>query len=382
MYAMALVAIAPFQIAYAQELRMYSLLVFAFSVYFFAFLKLAQGDARWHAVLVMGISGAVALYSQSIALFTWLVPDVYISFNRDGRLLKRLIGGQVISLMLFAPWLGVLASQWTNVQHAYWTTRPGLVEVIQLLLAFTTYQPLPTWLLPIALFLSLAVCSFLIFELGRIRNPSSTLILIALGTLIPPLLMIVLSYIIRPVFIVRAAIFSALAFSIWMAWWLTRLRSEWFRRVIGIVWVALVAVSLAFQSSYDGFPRVPFQAADAYLDAHMQSTDVIVHDNKLSYLPMHFYDRSLPQLWLADPVGAGSDTLSLETMRVLQISPTDLNAAINGHARVWFIIFQTAIDEAEREGHSPGNLAVLDARMNRVDATSFGDLRIIRYEAR
>jgi mannosyltransferase len=375
-YAMLLVAVAPFQIAYAQELRMYSLLAFSFAVFTFAFLKLINGDARWRTVLVLGLSGAVGLYSQSIAVLTWVVPDIYLLVRRDWRLLKPLLAGQLLSLVLFLPWLGVLATQWINVQHSYWTTSPGLVEIIQLFLAFTTYQPLPIWFLPIALFVTLAVVAFILVELTCGRRPS-TLGLIVMLVIIPPLLMIALSYIIRSIFVVRAVILSSLAFSILMAWWLARIKVNSVRWIILFAWLVVVGVALVFQFSYDEFPRPPFKTADEYLRAQLRPGDVIVHDNKLSFFPMYYYDQTLAQVFLADPPGAGSDTLALATQQAMQLFPSSFEDATAGKSRVWFVIFQNAIDEAQ--GNHP-NVRWMEGHYQRVATQHFNDLVVLEYQ--
>jgi len=62
--------------------------------------------------------------------------------------------------------------------------------------------------------------------------------------------------------------------------------------------------------------------------------------------------------------------------------PIEFDVAVRGRARVWFVIFQTAIDEAAQEGRAHGNLSRLDALMQRGYVVAFGDVRIYRYETR
>jgi mannosyltransferase len=412
--AMFLVALAPFQIEYAQELRMYALLEFSLLVYFFAFvrpahirqsivgLKAAKPDAsgwddrgsaladfrafsqriRFADVMLLAASGAAALYSQSLAVLTFVVPDVVVLLRRDRRTAKYLLVGQGLALLLFAPWLVVMLGQFVNVQHAYWTGRPGLVEGLQLLLAFTTNQPLPDWFLPLALFVSLAVAAVLALEMVRVlrRRAAPELVLLAALVVVPPFLMFALSYVIRSIFVVRAVIFSSLAFALLLGWLIARIPNLLARRVVIASSLAVVAVALLFQYNYAEFPRPPFQVADAYLGANARSGDVIVHDNKLSFFPMYFYDRGLLQAWLADPPDAGSNTLSPETMRVLGIVPTAVADATHTATRVWFVIFQRAIDEASSDGVTQANLAWFNQHYRQVGLQRFNDLDIYLYE--
>jgi hypothetical protein len=62
--------------------------------------------------------------------------------------------------------------------------------------------------------------------------------------------------------------------------------------------------------------------------------------------------------------------------------PVDFETALRGSRRVWFVIFQTAIDQAVEDGIPHGNILRLDATMACQEVVSFGDLRLLRYETR
>ena len=71
---------------------------------------------------------------------------------------------------------------------------------------------------------------------------------------------------------------------------------------------------------------------DARGHAHHQPGDVIVHSNKLTFLPTHYYDRSLPQDFVADEPGSPSDTLAYPTQQALGLFATsDIATATLGH---------------------------------------------------
>jgi len=67
---------------------------------------------------------------------------------------------------------------------------------------------------------------------------------------------------------------------------------------------------------------------------------------------MYYYDRTLPQKFIADPIGSGSDTLALPTQEVLGLyAISDLQIATSGAKRVWFVIFDRAVDEYKPNPH-------------------------------
>lgn len=370
----------PFQIAYAQELRMYALLELALLGYFYSFVVLLDGEHPFPMVIALALTGAVALYSQSLAILTWVVPDLVLLFRRDVRSLIRLGIAQGVTLFIFAPWLIVIGAQAAGIQNSYWTTRPTLVDVLQLLIAFTSNQPLPGWFLPLALFLTLMVDATLALEIIRSGRRTTREVWVTVSfAALPPFLMFALSFVMRPIFIERAVILSSLAFVILLGRLVSRIRRRGWDMVAAVLAIAFVAVPLAFQYDYTDFPRSPFSTADAFLSKRIQPGDLVLHDNKLSFFSMHYYDRSLPQSWLADPLSAGSNTLAPETERVLNIQPVSFDAA-QGKSRIWFVIFQRAIDEARDQGVKQANLAWLDDHYQRVSEERFRDLNVYLFE--
>ncbi len=296
----------------------------------------------------------------------------------------KLIVGQALGALLFVPWLFYVPTQLAKIQRAFWTQPPGLADVLQMLVVFTTYLPLPTILFGAALFVSLAIFGIAALELTRLVRrgaPPALGMLLALA-LVPPALMFALSYLMRPIFVPRGVIASSLAYYALLAVLAARAPR------VGQIAIAVIACIVAlgtlpfFYTAWGEWRRAPFDQADRFLRAQAQSSDLILHDNKLSFFPMRFHDRALPQVFLADPPGSSNDTLAPASQAAMNLFPVELDAAMRGRARVWFVIFQTALDQAAEEGHPHGNLSQLDAAMQRRGVTSFGDLRIFLYETR
>jgi len=236
----------------------------------------------------------------------------------------------------------------------------------------------------------LLVLAVVAFELIRRRTahglqlsfPTPYSLLLSL-TLTPILLTFLVSQI-RPVYIVRALLPSALMY---------------YTLVVGVLlvgsapkpvkWglllpsVVIVAASLVNHYSYAQFPRPPFDEVAAYLRARYQPADVIVHSNKLTFLPTHYYDRSLPQAFIADKPGSPADTLAYPTQQALGLFATpDIATATQGHERVWFVIFRRALDEYHAAGYSDHpHRAWLEQHYTLVSVTSFNDLDVYEYES-
>lgn len=393
----AIVAIAPFHVYYSQEARMYALLGFSAITMTYFFVRAWVGGSWGHWV-VFSILGAMTLYAHNLGftfvagldlwvLWAWLRPGAPRWRNLRPALLSHLL-----IVGLFAPWLAVMPSQFSKIQQAYWVEQPGIVKLIQTILIFHfayDNQSFSRWLLPPALFFSLLVLVVVAFELvrrgaasgPRLSFPTPYSLLLSL-TLTPVLLTFFVSQI-RPVYIVRALLPSALTY---------------YTLAVGVLVVgsvpkpvkwglvlpsaAIVAVSLVHHYSYAQFPRPPFDEAVAYLRENHQSGDAIVHDNKLTFFPCHYYDRDLPQAFMADPPGSGSDTLALPTQEALGLLASQtMEEATAGSQRVWFVIFQRAFAEYEGLGYpQPPHKAWLEERYHLVETMTFNDLNVYLYE--
>lgn len=394
-----LVAVSPFQIYHAQELRMYGLLCLTGLAYIYSFANIwlrrrprleteslssysPTTRLEWRLWAALILTGALSMYTHNLALLTLAVPNFVAIVYKDLRLLKRLILAQIAILALFAPWLLLLPQQLAKIQRAFWTPRPGLVEIIQTLMAFTFNQPLPSWLFPLALYASVAIFSLVAYEtaveLKRKSQPS--ILFVLLLVLVPPAIMFCLSYFMRPIYVPRGVIVSSIACYILAARVLSKIRRA--ALVVGVMTpvVALTVVALSFQYYYDEFPRSPFKATMAHLRQTKLEGDAVIHDNKLSYFPCHYYYRELEQYFIADVPESPNDTLAPDTMQAMGIHPTTLQRATENRQRFWFVVFQRALDEAREAGIRDTNKAWLDAHYTLVTLNRFNDLNLYLYE--
>lgn len=382
------VALAPFHIAYSQEARMYAQLGFWSALAFLAFVQYRHSQRKsWWLVFV--IAGAASLYSHNLAFVGWVALGIWSIIDairmRTWHLLRATVLAGTTMVVLWSPWLIVVPSQFGKIEQAYWVPVPSLVTFLQTLLVFTfdfDNATAPRTLFPVLLFGALILPIFLMLEIRRHTHTKvrASLAFAATMAVLPIALLFLLSQW-RPVYIIRVLIPAFIWYAILVSWLITStpLLTRW---VLSLFLIIIVTALLPTYYAYTEFPRSPFDQAAQMLRAQIQPGDVILHDNKMSFFPMYYYDRELEQTFLADPAGSGSDTLAIPTQRALNLYATSLETAIEGKSRVWFVIFQIAIDQASETGQWHSNLSRFDAMMNRRQVQECGDLRIILYEAR
>jgi hypothetical protein len=144
--------------------------------------------------------------------------------------------------------------------------------------------------------------------------------------------------------------------------------------------VVTMVGSLGVHYTYVGFPRPPFQKAVAYLQAHVEPSDGVVHTNKLTYLPMHVYAPDLPGVFLVDPPGSPQDTLAYPTQEALGLFATStVTEAVGKAERVWLVYFPREMEEMQVMGSEHPALIWLESRFALAGQEHFGDLVVAFY---
>ena len=383
-------AISPIHIYQAQEVYIYTLLVLGLVLYAYSFIRIWQADKRssegkanWFDWLGLAAGGVIAMYSHNLAVFTLIVPNIWLIIRGEWKKLFKLILAQFVIFAFALPWLMLIPGQVSKIQAAFWIPRPGLVELIQTVVVFCAAIPLPGIWQGIAIVISIEVLVFTCLGLYQRRKESGaeTGLLFSFAVL-PPLMIFLISYVMRPVFVPRGFLFSSIAYfglvGLVAASKTSRI-SGWFA-LGGFVLASVIAIP--YQTTYHRFPRSPYQKAIETIRPLVEEGDVIVHDNKLSFFPSYYYAPQLPQQFLADEPGAHNDTLAPATQQAMNIFPKpDLPAAIGESKRVFFIVFEKAIQEYRAMGYPDHpNLAWLRQRYRLAQQWHFEDLIVYLFD--
>jgi 4-amino-4-deoxy-L-arabinose transferase-like glycosyltransferase len=352
--AMLLAALAPFPIHYAQEIRMYSFLSMWLLLATYSYQR-ASKIRNWRWWVLFSISAAFAQYTHNLAAF-YLVPLALSPFlQKDWKTFRSVVLAGFGALVLYLPWLIQLPSQFAKIQQAYWVERPDISKLLTLLLVYITNTPLPDQLIAAALAVALIIVIIGLLQtvkMARQSDAQSGLWVFYLS-FAPPLLLFLFSQW-RPVYIERALIASGTVFTIWLAWVLTKTNlSNVTRYTLSALILASFALGIYQHVTYRDFPYGPFKELNLSLRERIGSQDVIIHSNKLTFIPAIYYDSQLPQEFIGDPPGSRVDTLAPATQEVLGIQgQTDIETAIEGAERIWYIIYQRSLDEYRAGGLS------------------------------
>ena len=375
-------ALAPFQVHYAQEIRMYSFLAMWLLLATYAYQR-ASKTGNWRWWILFSVSAALAQYTHNLAAFYLIALALLPIIQKNWQALRAVMLAGVGALILYFPWAIQLPAQFSKIQSAYWVERPDVSKLFTLLIVYLTNTPLPTVL--VAGVLAIALIIVIIGFIQTIRYSRQTKAKDGLWlfylSFAPPILLFSFSQW-RPVYIERALLPSGAVFCIWLAWVIkkTNLPSVAQYTLLGLLGVSSV-LGIHQHVTYHDFPYGPFRQLDLSLQERMEPQDVVVHSNKLSVLPAILFDRKLSQSFIGDPPGSRTDSLASATQQVLGIkSESNIQSATRNAERVWYIIYERSIEEQKAIG-SPTlpDLEYLDSQYDLKSEETWDGLRVLLY---
>ncbi|MCZ7544110.1 MAG: glycosyltransferase family 39 protein [Anaerolineae bacterium] len=370
-----LVAIAPFHVEYSQEARMYALMALWLLLATWCLVRGWRDPRAWRWWVGFAVFAALSMYTQQLAAFYLVALALFPMAARRWDVCGRVIAAGLAALALYLPWLANLAGQIGYISGAYWVPKPDLFQAFRTLfvltMPFVNVLSLPVFAVAVAVAL-LAVLSVLLRAYRARAALDWRAGMVLWLAFAPPALMFVVGQFL-PIYLQRAMLASALVFYVALACLLVeRGVPPRLAGALAALWLATAGFGLALHYTWDTIPWPPFDRAAAYLTQSYGPGDAIVHSDRMTLLPMLYYERALPGMFIADPVAPGSEVLALEMQRALGIQETPcVQAAVRGAARVWFVIYHG------REA-SP-SLTWLRDNFAQSDVMAFNDLDVYRF---
>lgn len=385
--AAAFIAISPVHVFYGHYVRMYGLLLLLGLLASYFFVRWLQEGRKWDAICFTLCAGA-SLYVHNLAVLLIMSLDLLWllgwSWRRDGlaSCIKTLAAIHAALFIVYLPWLTYLPGQLDKVARAFWIPVPGVTELVRTAIVFHFHLPLPTASLGVATFLSLLLIWLTGYEAQRRwrAEPTirSSLLALAILAVAPIALMFLVSQV-QPIYVERAVLISSAAYYLLLAAALAWLPMRRLAFGLSVAFCAGVMLANLYQYLYQEFPRSPLYEVGSYLARQAAPTDYVLHDNKLSFFPVHFFQPNIPQGYIADPPGSPNDTLAAGTQDALGLWPTTPEEAVKGHKRLWLVLFQRALRESEGVGAPLPSKLWLEQHYPEEARVTIGDVELYLY---
>jgi hypothetical protein len=279
---LALFALSPFQVHYAQDARMYPLLQLAVLGAIVAawdrrwwWLALCLTVALWthnYGLFYTAVIGLLAL-ARELALPVWMAHD-------DGRIesganLKAVVVAVAAPLILWLPWLGVLRFQMHALSGGYWIPPLSLGQALYPVYALFWGSTLPERVVGIAALVVYAAVAFALFKSLRLKQ-HRVLLWLVLG---PFLLAAAVSFAWKPIYLFRGFIGVVAPLCLLLGWAITE-GTSWRRTAwAGLMLGPLMLLSLANRAPALGTLTGENGRALAVITAGWQDGDIVYHGN-------------------------------------------------------------------------------------------------------
>ena len=336
-----LTAIAPFQVYYAQETRMYSLAALGSTLSAWFFWRLLRSETnlrerRWRLWTGYVLTTAIALYSHYYAFFV-LAAQVSLILAMHWRKPAHLVRWLTVFTLLavvYIPWsaaqMSFLGNKASTRYEEYSLAFLGRIiwrTIAALSLGLTIRPLLTVYLMPGFLVLLMAGLMRILRRGEGIRWGHWLVIL----WLVAPL---ILAWVVNPVmpfFHPRYLLICAPAWAILLAAGLRQIgmchRAIW---AMGLIFV-IAASTYALQSYYfdETFHKGQYGRMMAYVKSHAQQNDLLLLNNPLQMGLFDYYQ----------PTGVEARYLSRDALIDAERTDQELSHLTAGHARVWLVMF-------------------------------------------
>jgi mannosyltransferase len=283
-------ALAPFQVYYAQEARMYGLAIALSAGILWAFLQGVRGGSRgaWWVYSVFTALGLYVHYYIALvvlALHLWLLLDR----GHARQASPTLLVADGLAVLAFAPQLAqfrVEAGEFLS--DARWRVVPSPLEPLRTLHYLLFGHIMPLWIVPLGLFLTLSLLAFGVLWIWRRRDTRAGVFLLVV--LIPVVAVLIVSLSVTPVYVERSFAVVTPALMVLLARGIAIVPRRSPMPYLGTALAALMVVGTALHCVRVDPAKPPIRQAVAAVVHEMQATDVVLHLQDASYLSALYYE--------------------------------------------------------------------------------------------
>ncbi len=273
------------------------------------------------------------------------------------------------------PWLPAWLQQTARVQSGFWSAAPSPLALFTTPYLFLFSNTVPVPLVPIALFVGLALLAFALLASVRSSLISRSSLLFPSLTFLFPLSSLIFFSFFRPLFVERTLLPASFGLYLLLAWAIVHAPPRKLVLSFAAILVALQLISITNYQLQPAVQKPPFRSAARAVAAQFRAGDVIAHTSDSSALAFIYYAPELPSYFLAGDPDYASQTVRASEGRAAGLDPRALDAILRAGSRVWVVV---ALDHNEQ--YQRARVAELGARLRRVRAEAVGEIDILLYE--
>jgi mannosyltransferase len=343
-----LTAVLPFHVYFAQEARLYALVVFLSALMLWSFVR-AWRSAGYLPWLGLGFLVALNLYAHYFAIFTLTVLHLFVLLvrPRDWRRWRGMLLADLTTLVCVVPLLPSALAQTRQVVTHFWLPSPSPLEPFKTLDYLLFSHTGPVSLVPVALFLTLSIFTLVVWTAVCSRGETRQWLLLLVGLVLAPIISILLlSWIAGPVYLDRSFSLVTPPYVLLLAWGLAHPPRRSPLRLLYAGLAVLVVISLGNHYLNPDPAKPPFRQVGAVVQEGWQEGDVLFHLHDSSYLPLVYYVPGAEYYLLDnDP----NTWLPPHTWKWAGRRVSSFDEVVVGKSRLWLVVMPGRANDRQTE---------------------------------
>ena len=369
--------VAPLQLFYAQEARMYSLLIFFSSLAIWTYVR-AQHNRHLIDWVLWSIATILAFYSHIFAgmLLAALDVDALFRWYTNKSSLRPIIFANVIIGLALVPWMVLLLPNLGYISGVIWLTPPNIVQPLLSLTMFIFGYTLGFPASAVALFITLTTMIFVGLGSWSARsNASAESILVLRLLFMTVFLPILATFIIsqwRPLYLDRWLLEVTPALYILLAWGIVSSNRRIALRICAVLGLILVLVANGNYFANSDYAKSPYRDAIQYVADHTGSNELVVHTSGSTFLAGLHYDSGGQHILLNHPADRW---LSPPLLNELGLPyKTNVREIMAGQTSFWVIVALDHIPDEQRAEKTE-----FDRHATLTEQTDIGGISVLHY---
>jgi len=280
-----LLALSPFHIFYSQDSTNYSLFIFCVLLSMWFFIKSLDNKTDSGIIVCYVLASILALYTNLLSVFVIFIQNIFFLIKRPYSL-KRWFVAQLIILFCFLAWCIPLVSHYIVAESTFfqarigWIPEPSFSTLVDTVKTFCYGGPryggldcfviVPQWVGIVLCFL-LSVLFFLgLFSIGKYFYIS----FLGVWIFLPMSVLLLVSVIFTPVYMIRYIFFSLPAVYIIIAKGVERVKNKFLQ--LGILFLITVLMIVPISIYYTKNIKIPWKKVTEYIGNNLNSEDIII----------------------------------------------------------------------------------------------------------
>lgn len=372
-----LMALAPFQVYYAQETRMYSLIVFLAATVTWLFLRSVILNNSWLQWLSYAIVAVLGLYVHYFVAFLLFGLHLWWLINVDNykSTLKHLILTDALVALLFLPQLGQAFTRTSAyLGGVAWQVSPYVLSPLTTIYYLLFVHRSPSWIFPIAIFLTLTVLILTLWESRRRPLPERRLELSLWLSLVTPIVIVMLiSWLIRPIYLERSFAIASPALILLIARGAMAAPRQSPTPYLVLILLIPMVVTLIINIITPDPAKPPVREVTRTIEANFAPGDVSLHLQDASFLPATWYTLDIQHILIEQ----GVVWLPVADHRLFGGDMLEWQSALKGADRLWLTIMPGFLGPEQEKV-----LETIEATYPRLNRWDWGSVQLYLYDLR